>query len=172
MDESDGDASTCSGQGITFSEGLAEIFSKLNSGQRIECYVFLCEGWSAKEISEEMSVSRSTLQNYVDDFKESGLISKDGNRYQVTRKGGFVRDILFAFDEVFPVVLAGSIADEIQGSGLEVDEEAVEELQGELIQRSGSYSSSYSWDEVESGSFWRAVDREDLVEALEAIRNR
>lgn len=157
---------------VTFSEGLADVFSNLNSSERIECYTLLSDGWSAKEISEDMEVSRSTLQNYVDDFKEGGLISKEGNRYQVTRKGSFVRDILIALDEVFPVILAGSIADEIQGSGLEVDEEAVEQLQGELIQRSESYRASHSWDDVDSDSFWGAVDCADLVEALEAIRNR
>ncbi|MFU1780233.1 hypothetical protein ACM16X_02505 [Haloarcula japonica] len=152
---------------LTFSSGLADIFQVLDSADRLDAFFLLSEGHSAKRISDERGFSRSTLQNYVNDFKRAGFYSKDGNSYVLTRKGEAVRYILSALDEAFPVLLAGSIVDEVEASGLEVDEEDVEKFQSQLLMQSNSYNRKYPWDEVANEAFWEAIGRREMIAALE-----
>lgn len=155
---------------LAFSKGLAEVFGVLNSAERINSFMLLVDGWTAKRVSEEESISRSTLQNYVNDFKRTGLIAKEGNSYLITRKGEAVRCILSAIDEAYPVILTGSILDEVQATGLEVDEDDIQNFQAQLLMQSKSYNKYYPWEQVVNTEFWEALGRKEMVSALRLLK--
>jgi len=155
---------------LTFSEGIANIFDTLDSPERLDAFILLTNKWSAKRVSEEEGISRSTLQNYVNDFKRLGLFTKDGNQYQLTRKGKTIRYILFALDEVYPVVLGSAVYDEVEATGIEIDEETIERFQEKLIRQSESYDATHPWNDIGTRPFWEALGRYEIVDALKSIR--
>jgi hypothetical protein len=108
-----------------FSQGLSRIFSTFDSGQRIDSFILLSEGKTAKEVSEALDISRSTLQNYISDYKEENYLGKDGNQYQLTTVGEIVRALIRNWDDSFPAMLNAAAAEQLKKSGVSADRENI-----------------------------------------------
>lgn len=66
---------------------IAAVLKALNSENRLKTFVSLAEEESPKEIADDLDVTRSALQHYIDDFKELGLVETEGKKYEVTDFG-------------------------------------------------------------------------------------
>lgn len=78
----------------------AEIFSALSTENRLQTFHLLYKGWSPAEITEELGLSRSALQPYMNDFRETGLIKSVGKKYVFTEKGEAVHDVVVQVDQM------------------------------------------------------------------------
>ena len=86
---------------IDHSESVAALFSALSSENRLTTYRRLRDGDSPKQIAEDLRISRSSLQPYVNDFKELGLIRVEGQTYVFTEKGESVYNLILQVDRMF-----------------------------------------------------------------------
>jgi len=55
--------------------------------ERLYTFLQLYEGSSPKHIAQDLDITRSALQFYIDDWKEHDLIYVDGKDYIYTEKG-------------------------------------------------------------------------------------
>jgi len=81
-------------------EKVAEVFSALSSEKRVRTFDLLYQGWAPKEIAEELELTRSALQPYLNDFKESGMLDMEGKKYVFTEKGEQVHKVMESMDSM------------------------------------------------------------------------
>jgi len=81
-------------------EKVAEVFSALSSELRVRTFDLLYQGWSPQEIADEVDRTRSALQPYLNDFKETGMVDMEGKTYVFTEKGEQVHRILENMDSM------------------------------------------------------------------------
>ena len=67
-------------------EEAAEIFNSVSSYNRLYTYLNL-GSQKPMEICDDLDLTRSAMQYYLDDWKELQLISIEGNEYYYTSKG-------------------------------------------------------------------------------------
>ena len=68
-------------------EPLGEVFSVLGSVKRLQSYVLLANGEPPINVADVLDISRSGLQNYINDFKDQELLKKDGKSLITTETG-------------------------------------------------------------------------------------
>jgi len=79
-------------------EKVAELFSALSTERRIRTFHQLFEDTPPKQIADELGVSRSALQPYLNDFKNADLVTVDGKEYVFTSKGEQVYNLIESVD--------------------------------------------------------------------------
>ena len=69
-------------------DGLGKIFNALSNSKKIKGLELIRQGKSLQEIPKEIGISRTGFQNWLDDYKESGLILPSKHRaYSVSQLG-------------------------------------------------------------------------------------
>lgn len=62
--------------------------------ERLYTFLQLYEGKAPKHIAQDLDITRSALQFYIDDWKDQDLIYVDGKDYLYTEKGrGLVEEL-------------------------------------------------------------------------------
>ena len=107
-------------------EYLADVFAALDTENRLRAFEGLVMGKSPVDIAEELGVDRSTIQPYIDDFRELDWIMNSGHDYSVTANGNAVWDVVSALDQ------SHSDYEELQGFLRENPGVVPEEVLGEL----------------------------------------
>lgn len=77
---------------------VALIMSCFQERKRVQAYMLLYQGYPPKQVAEELQITRPSLQYYIDDFKENGLIRSEGNDYLFTEKGKKIVKVLKTVD--------------------------------------------------------------------------
>jgi len=108
-------------------EKVAALFSAFSTENRLTAFERLHNGDSTKVIADDLGISRSSLQPYINDFKELDLIRVDGKTYVFTEKGESVYDLLLQVDQMYenlselqeflvdnPELVPDSVLDEIR----------------------------------------------------------
>lgn len=85
---------------IEHPEEVAEILSALDTTNRVLTYHLLYEEESPTQIAEELDITRSAIQPYLTDFKDSGLVRVEGKEYVFTEKGEKVYQLLEQVDRM------------------------------------------------------------------------
>ena len=83
---------------LDYPEKVAQISSAFSSEKRVRCFDLLYDGVAPPSIAEELGISRSALQPYLNDFKEAELVDVEGKKYVFTEKGESVYRILSSMD--------------------------------------------------------------------------
>lgn len=82
------------------SEELGETLNALSSEKRLKAIQLIESGKPGKEVAEELDITRPSLQYYIQDFKDLGLVRSQGNDYEITDKGVHVLKAVNRVDEV------------------------------------------------------------------------
>jgi len=82
-------------------EMLEEVLEVIGSGKRLATLEQVANGTATKDIHKHIDASRSGVQNFVTDFRETGLITADNEHYELTRKGEAVVNALQDLDATF-----------------------------------------------------------------------
>lgn len=110
----------------------AQIFKAVNSENRLKTFYGLAQGRELSEILDDLDVTRSAVQYYIDDFKETDLIRSEGKTYTVTEKGEFFQAFIKKLDGYHRIqklreleeTMGGSFdSDELQSVQDRIDEE-------------------------------------------------
>jgi predicted transcriptional regulator len=113
---------------------LKEVLEAVGSGKRLAALEQITQGTPAKEIHENIDASRSGVQHFVNDFKDTELITdpEDG-QYELTAKGELVTDLLTDLDEEFKAFERERFRSLASESSMSVEEmkEMLEEVEGE-----------------------------------------
>ena len=113
---------------------LEEVLEAIGSGKRLAALEQITQGTPAKEIHENIDASRSGVQHFVNDFKDTELITdpEDG-QYELTAKGELVVDLLTELDEEFKEFERQRFQSLASESSMSVEEmkEMLEEVEGE-----------------------------------------
>lgn len=81
-------------------EEVAAVLSALDTPRRVQTYDLLYRGESPKDIAEELEVTRSGIQPYLNDFKDIGLVEIEGKKYRFTEKGEKIHELLNQLDRM------------------------------------------------------------------------
>ena len=116
--------------GIEHPDAVAAIFSALDTENRVRTFEMLYEGKSPKQITGDggvLPISRSAIQPYLTDFKETGLVEIEGKEYHVTERGETVYELVQQVDTLYndltelqeflienPEVVPDAVLDEIE----------------------------------------------------------
>ncbi|MCU4753464.1 hypothetical protein OB919_15980 [Halobacteria archaeon AArc-curdl1] len=76
---------------------VARHWKSLSTLKRVKVFLYLSEGVPPSQFLEEdedLDVTRPTIQDYINDFKELDMIEKQGRNYVVTEKGEEFEDLL------------------------------------------------------------------------------
>lgn len=84
---------------LEHTEQLSEIFSALSTERRIHTFEALIHSRKPADAARELDVARSTVQPYIDDFKDLEWITKINGSYQPTAKGNAVYKAMQALDD-------------------------------------------------------------------------
>ena len=113
---------------------LEEVLEAIGSGKRLAALEQITQGTPAKEIHENIDASRSGVQHFVNDFKDTELITdpEDG-QYELTAKGELIVDLLTELDEEFKEFERQRFQSLASESSMSVEEmkEMLEEVEGE-----------------------------------------
>lgn len=74
---------------IDLSELVSPVFSSAN---RLYTFYSLADGRSAREVAEDLEVTRNAVQHYISDFQEAGLLKSSELGYSLTEKGETVNE--------------------------------------------------------------------------------
>ncbi len=85
---------------IEHPDDVAAILSALDTTRRVQTYDRLYRGESPQDIAEELEVTRSGIQPYLNDFKEVGLVEIRGKKYEFTEKGEKIHELLNQLDRL------------------------------------------------------------------------
>lgn len=85
---------------IEHPDDVADILSALDTTRRVQTYDLLYRGESPQDIAEELEVTRSGIQPYLNDFKEVGLVEIQGKQYRFTEKGEKIHELLNQLDRM------------------------------------------------------------------------
>lgn len=93
---------------------LGEVFSALGSVKRLQSYVLLASGEPPIDVADALEISRSGLQNYINDFKERALLEKDGKSLITTETGEWLLDQIEAMEEEHEEYRQSALRDRIE----------------------------------------------------------
>jgi len=82
-------------------EPLGELLDSVGGVKRLQAFLLLSDGTPPKEITGELDISRSGLQNYINDFKNLGLVKKDGKSLVPTETGEWFHEALLDLEEEY-----------------------------------------------------------------------
>lgn len=78
---------------------LAEVLEAIGSRKRLAALEEITQDTPASEIHEQIDASRSGVQHFVNDFKDTGMVtSPEDGQYELTEKGQVVVDLLTELD--------------------------------------------------------------------------
>lgn len=98
-------------------ESLGELLATLGGTKRLQSFILLAGGRSSSEVTEEIDISRSGLQNYINDFKNQGLIEKEGRSLVVTEAGEWLEEQLYELERGYSEYLQNELMAEFEGIG-------------------------------------------------------
>ncbi len=82
-------------------EPLGELIGSVGGVKRLQAFLLLSDGVPPKAITEELDISRSGLQNYINDFKNQDLIEKDGKSLVPTEMGDWFQESLLDLEDEY-----------------------------------------------------------------------
>lgn len=80
-------------------KALAELLEAISGEKRLTVLENISEGAAPKELPDKLGIARSTVQHYVDDLKEAGLIKTEERQYRLTGKGEEIMEWLKTLDD-------------------------------------------------------------------------
>lgn len=98
-------------------ESLGELFSALGSQKRLQAYILLAHGYEPTEITDEIDISRSGLQNYINDFKQLSLFEKQGKSLVPTEAGNWMYEQLVELEKGYSEFLQSELMEDFHGIG-------------------------------------------------------
>lgn len=122
---------------------IEEVLDAIGNRKRLATLEKVTQGVPASDIHEEVDASRSGVNRFISDFKDTDLVQQAQDGLRLTAKGAVVVDLLNELDEVFEEFERERVRDIINQSSL-----SQEDVLRELVQGSG-------------------MDREEIAELLE-----
>lgn len=101
---------------------LAETLEAIGNHKRLATFEQLSRGVAAKDIHKHIDASRSGVQRFLTDFKESGLATAEEGQYALTGKGQVVAEALADLDDRFEEFEREQFRELAEQSSLSVDE--------------------------------------------------
>lgn len=98
-------------------ESLGELLAAIGSKKRLQSFILLAAGKTTSEVTEEIDISRSGLQNYINDFKDLGLIGKEGRSLVLTETGEWLEEQLYELERGYSEFLQDELMAEFEGIG-------------------------------------------------------
>lgn len=95
-------------------EPLGEVFSALGSVKRLQSYVLLANGSPPIDVADALEISRSGLQNYINDFKQRELLEKDGKTLITTETGEWLLEQVEAMEDEYEEYRQSALRDRIE----------------------------------------------------------
>lgn len=117
-------------------EGIGRILKALSGEKRLAAFELIAAGKELKTVSEEIEISRSGLQNYVDDFREEGLIEKKSGSYELAEKGEEIRQWVKELDERYDDLLYRDAKRGLNDQGIGYDSPKGREILKRLLEES------------------------------------
>ncbi|MFC7177869.1 hypothetical protein [Halosegnis marinus] len=93
---------------------LGEVFSALGSVKRLQSYVLLANGDAPIDVADALDISRSGLQNYINDFKERELLEKDGKSLIPTETGEWLLEEVESMEDEYEEYRQSALRDRIE----------------------------------------------------------
>lgn len=88
---------------LEYTQEVSDIFDAIRSRKRLRVFLHLSEGTPPKQFldqDQELDITRSTVQSYINDLKDTGLVETEGKEYLLTEKGEEIRQIINSVDSV------------------------------------------------------------------------
>ena len=96
-------------------------------------YLLACpfQDLTKQQIAVGSEISRSTLDRFIDDFLEYGLLCKKGSKYAVNLKSVYIRELNIMLDEIVrrEIIIQEQLPEEV---GDDFTDEELEEISDEL----------------------------------------
>lgn len=121
------------GMSLEYAPGIAEMLDAVSDENRLQGLVLLGGGVEVKDLDDQLGVSRSTVQNYVDGYRQADLVSKRSGSFEVTRKGGMLLEWLVDLDSRFDEVMQGIFFDKAMEAMSDPDCEELEKMVGYMV---------------------------------------
>ena len=96
---------------------LGKLFSALGSEKRLKAFILLSFSYQPTQVVDEIEISRSGLQNYINDFKRLELFEKQGKSLVTTDTGEWVREELAEMEDGYSEFLQSELMEDFQGIG-------------------------------------------------------
>jgi len=88
---------------------IGQTLDALGGQKRLTAFDLLAEGESAPAVAEEIDISRSGLQPYLDDYRDNDLLEKTDRGFVTTEKGERVHEWLEELDGRLEQFLIGEL---------------------------------------------------------------
>lgn len=80
---------------------IEEVLETIGSGKRLATLEQITQGVPGKDIHKNIDASRSGVQHFINDFKDTGLITAEDGQYALTEKGEVIVEMLADLDTTF-----------------------------------------------------------------------
>lgn len=80
---------------------IEEVLETIGSGKRLATLEQITQGVPGKDIHNNIDASRSGVQHFINDFKDTGLITAEDGQYALTEKGEVIVEMLADLDTTF-----------------------------------------------------------------------